>query len=102
MMEDGTVSENLRAIHADTRAVAVDADAHERLPNFPENVSAGHSRKSLFKDFGFSDYKIRLQGSFAAREYRRQYRETAFNFVSRLMEEEGFSTSSSIPKTNTR
>lgn len=45
--------------------------------------------EQVFKDHKFTDYKIRLQGSFAKREYCVQYRETAFNFVSRLMEEEG-------------
>ncbi len=45
--------------------------------------------EKIFKDQGFSDYKIKLQGSFAKREYCVQYRETDFNFVSRLMEEEG-------------
>lgn len=43
----------------------------------------------VFNDFGFKDYKNKLQGSFEKREYCVQYRETAFNFVSRLMEEEG-------------
>ena len=45
--------------------------------------------EKIFKDHGFSDYKIKLQGSFAKREYCVQYRETDFNFVARLMEEEG-------------
>jgi type VI secretion system secreted protein VgrG len=45
--------------------------------------------EKVFKEHGFSDYKNRLQGSFAKREYCVQYRETAFNFASRLMEEEG-------------
>jgi type VI secretion system secreted protein VgrG len=43
----------------------------------------------IFNDFGFQDYALRLYGSFVEREYCVQYRETAFNFVSRLMEEEG-------------
>jgi type VI secretion system Vgr family protein len=35
------------------------------------------------------DFKNRLHGTFKPREYCVQYRETDFNFVSRLMEEEG-------------
>jgi type VI secretion system secreted protein VgrG len=45
--------------------------------------------QQIFNDFGFKDYALRLYGDFAPREYCVQYRETAFNFVSRLMEEEG-------------
>jgi type VI secretion system secreted protein VgrG len=45
--------------------------------------------QKIFTDFGFKDYSLRLYGSFVEREYCVQYRETAFNFVSRLMEEEG-------------
>jgi type VI secretion system secreted protein VgrG len=45
--------------------------------------------KQVFTDQGFSDFKDKLGASYAAREYCVQYRETDFNFVSRLMEEEG-------------
>ena len=45
--------------------------------------------KKIFDDLGFKDYDFRLYGSFAERDYCVQYRETDFNFVSRLMEEEG-------------
>ena len=54
-----------------------------------QEMSVPDILEKIFKEFGFSDYKNRLQGSFAPREYCVQYRETAFNFVSRLMEEEG-------------
>ncbi len=43
----------------------------------------------VFREHGFSDFKNRLQGNFEPREYCVQYRESDFNFVSRLMEEEG-------------
>jgi type VI secretion system secreted protein VgrG len=43
----------------------------------------------LFKDLGFTDYRVQLQGSYAPREYCVQYRETHLAFVSRLLEEEG-------------
>ncbi len=45
--------------------------------------------QQIFKDLGFTDYKLRLHGSFRTWEYCVQYRETDLNFVCRLMEEEG-------------
>jgi type VI secretion system secreted protein VgrG len=43
----------------------------------------------IFSDLSFHDFELRLYGDFTPREYCVQYRETDFNFVSRLMEEEG-------------
>jgi type VI secretion system secreted protein VgrG len=43
----------------------------------------------VFSDLGFNDYSNSLQGSYDPREYCVQYRESDFNFVSRLMEEYG-------------
>ncbi len=45
--------------------------------------------KQVFSDHGFSDIKRSLNGSYRTWEYCVQYRETDFNFVSRLMEQEG-------------
>jgi type VI secretion system secreted protein VgrG len=46
--------------------------------------------KQIFADHGFSgDVKFSLNRSYQPWEYCVQYRETAFNFVSRLMEHEG-------------
>ena len=45
--------------------------------------------KQVFKDHGFSDFEDRLTGSYRTWEYCVQYRETDFNFISRLMEQEG-------------
>src|SRR5712692_887376 len=45
--------------------------------------------KKVFQDHGFQDFQDRTQASYPQREYVVQYRETAFNFVSRLMEEYG-------------
>jgi type VI secretion system secreted protein VgrG len=45
--------------------------------------------EKLFQERGFKDYSLRLHGSFKPRDYCVQYRETTFNFVSRLMQEEG-------------
>ncbi|HEU0177525.1 MAG TPA: type VI secretion system tip protein TssI/VgrG [Blastocatellia bacterium] len=54
-----------------------------------QNMSAPDIIAKVFKEHGFSDFAIRLYGAFEPREYCVQYRETDFNFVSRLMEEEG-------------
>jgi type VI secretion system secreted protein VgrG len=45
--------------------------------------------QQIFTDLGFQDVSLQLQGSFQPREYCVQYRETDFQFVSRLLEEEG-------------
>jgi type VI secretion system secreted protein VgrG len=45
--------------------------------------------KEVFDDNGFTEYEQNYGESYRTREYCVQYRETAFDFVSRLMEEEG-------------
>jgi type VI secretion system secreted protein VgrG len=45
--------------------------------------------EEVFKGHGFPDYQLKLSGTYAKWEYCVQYRETDFNFVSRLMEQEG-------------
>ncbi|PVV12336.1 MAG: hypothetical protein B6D77_05580 [gamma proteobacterium symbiont of Ctena orbiculata] len=45
--------------------------------------------KEVFRDNGFSDFEDHLTGSYREWEYCVQYRETDFNFVSRLLEQEG-------------
>lgn len=45
--------------------------------------------KAVFGDKGFTDFDTKLSRTYPKREYCVQYRETDFNFVSRLMEEEG-------------
>jgi type VI secretion system secreted protein VgrG len=47
--------------------------------------------KQVFSGLGFSDFSDKTTGTYSAREYCVQYRETAFAFVSRLLEEEGIS-----------
>jgi type VI secretion system secreted protein VgrG len=49
----------------------------------PEIITA------VFREHGFSDFKDSLSASYRTWEYCVQYRETDFNFVSRLMEQEG-------------
>jgi len=45
--------------------------------------------KQIFNDLGFSDIEDRLSGGYQTCPYCVQYRETDFDFVSRLMEQEG-------------
>ena len=54
-----------------------------------QNMSATEIIEKVFTDLGFSDYTASVTGTYGKREYCVQYQETAFAFVSRLMEEEG-------------
>jgi type VI secretion system secreted protein VgrG len=54
-----------------------------------QNKTVPDLLKQIFQEYGYSDFSFRLVGSFAPRDYCVQYRESDFNFVSRLMEEEG-------------
>jgi len=62
-----------------------------------ENCRIFHDRspldivKTIFDSHGFSDYRDDTQGACAPREYCVQYRESDYNFVVRLMEQEGIS-----------
>ena len=54
-----------------------------------QSMSVPDIIKKVFRDHGFTDFKDSLSGSYTTWEYCVQYRETDFNFVSRLMEHEG-------------
>lgn len=54
-----------------------------------QNLSAQEIVEKVFKDAGFTDYKFQLKSKPAKREYCLQYNESDFNFVSRLLEQEG-------------
>ena len=54
-----------------------------------QNLSAQEIVEKVFKDAGFTDYKFQLKTKPAKREYCLQYNESDFNFVSRLLEQEG-------------
>jgi type VI secretion system secreted protein VgrG len=45
--------------------------------------------RDVFKRRGFSDFDLQLTGTYDKRDYCVQYRESDFNFVSRLLEESG-------------
>jgi len=54
-----------------------------------QNLSVKDIIEKVFLDKNFTDFKFDLSSSYETREYTVQYRETDFNFVSRLLEEEG-------------
>lgn len=54
-----------------------------------QNKTAPEIVEKVFSDLGFSDYQLNLTRTYGRRDYCVQYRETAFNFVSRLLEQEG-------------
>jgi type VI secretion system secreted protein VgrG len=54
-----------------------------------QSKSAPQIIEQIFQDLGFSGFEMDLQGLHPERVYCVQYRESAFSFVSRLMEEEG-------------
>jgi type VI secretion system secreted protein VgrG len=45
--------------------------------------------QSVLDDVGYGDVKLSLSGSYPTRDYCVQYRESDFDFISRLMEQEG-------------
>lgn len=54
-----------------------------------QNMKVPDIIKQVFRDHGFSDFDEILSEEYRSWEYVVQYRETDFNFVSRLMEQEG-------------
>lgn len=54
-----------------------------------QSMTAPDIIKTVFRDLGFSDFKESLTGQYRTWDYCVQYRETAFDFVSRIMEQEG-------------
>lgn len=54
-----------------------------------QNLSTPVIIQQVFQKLGFRDFEISLTANYPPREYCVQYQETDFNFVSRLMEEEG-------------
>jgi type VI secretion system secreted protein VgrG len=54
-----------------------------------QNMAVPDIISKIFDPFGFKDFKLNLKGSYPKLEYCVQYRETSFNFISRLMEEFG-------------
>ena len=74
---------------ADGAAVALVPDAHGRLPHLPGDDGPGHRQEGVRAIIRRADFKFELTGTYRKWTYCVQYRETDFNFVSRLMEHEG-------------
>ncbi len=45
--------------------------------------------KQVFGEYGLTDYRFQLTGTYEPREYCVQYRETDYSFIARLLEDEG-------------
>ncbi len=54
-----------------------------------QNMTIPDIIKQIFTGLGFNEFSDSLNSTYTARDYCVQYRETDFNFVSRLMEEYG-------------
>ena len=54
-----------------------------------QHLSVPEIIQKIFNDLGFTDYRFSLIYQYEKRTYCVQYEETAFDFVSRLMEDEG-------------
>lgn len=54
-----------------------------------KNKSVPQLVRLLLSEAGYTDVKLSLSGNYKAREYCVQYRESDFDFISRLMEQEG-------------
>jgi len=62
---------------------------HGAMNSPPEEMTVPGIIKQVFKDHGFDDFTPALTGTYRTLDHCVQYRETDFNFVSRLMEQEG-------------
>jgi type VI secretion system secreted protein VgrG len=62
---------------------------HSAMTDAPDEMTVPGIIKKVFKDHGFDDYTPSLTGTYRKMDHCVQYRETDFNFISRLMEQEG-------------
>jgi type VI secretion system secreted protein VgrG len=54
-----------------------------------QHLSVPDIVRQIFRDHGLTDFEERLSGTYPKNDFTVQYRETDFNFVSRLLEREG-------------
>jgi type VI secretion system secreted protein VgrG len=54
-----------------------------------QNLAAPDIIQQVFQKLGLTDFELNLKASYVKRDYCVQYRESDFNFVCRLMEQEG-------------
>lgn len=57
-----------------------------------QNMTVPDIVKQVFGDYSFANFELKLSGSYPQKEFCVQYRETDFNFVCRLLEQEGIHT----------
>jgi type VI secretion system secreted protein VgrG len=57
-----------------------------------QNMTVPDIVKQVFGDYSFANFEPKLTGSYPQKEFSVQYRETDFNFVCRLLEQEGIHT----------
>jgi len=62
---------------------------HASMSEPPDDMTIPGIIKKVFKDHGFDDVTSALTDSYRTMDHCVQYRETDYNFVSRLMEQEG-------------
>ena len=62
---------------------------HSAMSGPPDSMTVPDIIKKVFKDHGFDDFTNSLTETYRTIDHCVQYRETDFNFVSRLMEQEG-------------
>src|SRR5437588_2011948 len=62
---------------------------HSAMSSPPDEMTVPGIIKKVFKDHGFDDVTPVLTATYRTMDHCVQYRETDFNFVSRLMEQEG-------------
>jgi type VI secretion system secreted protein VgrG len=62
---------------------------HKNMGSPPDKMSVPGIIEKIFKDHGFDDFTPGLNATYRELDHCVQYRETDFNFVSRLMEQEG-------------
>lgn len=60
-----------------------------RVMRIWQNISVPDLVRTLLSDHGISQLDLQLHGSYPKREYCVQYRESAFDFIQRLLAEEG-------------
>jgi len=58
---------------------------HSAMTEPPDEMTVPGIIKTVFKDHGFDDFTPSLHGTYRKMDHACRYRETDFNFVSRLM-----------------
>ncbi len=79
----------LPRVSGECPAVGMVSYSQGELPHLPAEDRAGHSQENIQRLSRALGHQVRGHGNYRTWDYCVQYRETDFNFVSRLMEQEG-------------